>query len=346
MRRRSAGRERRTRPGRPFVGAAGQLLTKILAAIDFKREDVFICNVLKHRPPGNRNPLPDEVMACSPYLVRQIELVRPKVILALGTFAAQTLLDTKLRSASCAARFTAITACRSSSPITPPRFSGIRPGSAPPGKMSSSPVEYSIAPHRRGVTRTAIAVLHTRRTPSRRCSSAMLIDQDAVLRAVEHRRRHDVLRRAPSPDLPRDGRRSPSAAASSIRSRSPTSCSGAASSKASGGKDYIGFLVDAVPTAANVEYHAQIVREKAILRRLIEVSTAIVAEAFEATVDRARAARRSRVEDLPGQPAADATTASRASRSCSGRRWSASRRSSAAARRSPASRAASTISTR
>jgi DNA polymerase len=81
--------------GRPFVGAAGQLLTKILAAIDLPREQVFICNVLKHRPPGNRNPLPQEVTACSPYLIRQIELIRPKVILALGTFAAQTLLDTK-----------------------------------------------------------------------------------------------------------------------------------------------------------------------------------------------------------------------------------------------------------
>jgi uracil-DNA glycosylase family 4 len=82
--------------GRPFVGAAGQLLTKILAAINFQREDVFICNVLKHRPPGNRNPLPEEVKACSPYLIRQIELIRPRVILAFGTFAAQTLLDTKL----------------------------------------------------------------------------------------------------------------------------------------------------------------------------------------------------------------------------------------------------------
>ena len=82
--------------GRPFVGAAGQLLTKILAAIQLAREDVYICNVLKHRPPGNRNPLPDEVTACGPYLVRQIELIRPKVLLALGTFAAQTLLDTKL----------------------------------------------------------------------------------------------------------------------------------------------------------------------------------------------------------------------------------------------------------
>lgn len=81
--------------GRPFVGAAGQLLTKILAAIKLAREDVFIANVLKHRPPENRNPKPDEVEACSPYLVRQLELVRPKVILAFGTFAAQTLLDTK-----------------------------------------------------------------------------------------------------------------------------------------------------------------------------------------------------------------------------------------------------------
>lgn len=81
--------------GRPFVGPAGQLLTKILAAIDLSRDDVFICNVLKHRPPGNRNPTPAEVAACSPFLVRQIEILRPKVILALGTFAAQTLLQTR-----------------------------------------------------------------------------------------------------------------------------------------------------------------------------------------------------------------------------------------------------------
>ncbi len=81
--------------GRPFVGQAGGLLTKILAAIDLTREQVFITNVLKHRPPANRNPQPDEVEACSPYLVRQIQMVKPKVILALGTFAAQTLLATK-----------------------------------------------------------------------------------------------------------------------------------------------------------------------------------------------------------------------------------------------------------
>ena len=82
--------------GRPFVGQSGELLTKILAAISLRREDVFICNVLKHRPPGNRNPLPEEVVACSPYLVQQLELIRPKVIVAFGTFAAQTLLNTKL----------------------------------------------------------------------------------------------------------------------------------------------------------------------------------------------------------------------------------------------------------
>ncbi len=80
--------------GRPFVGESGQLLTKILGAIQLSREDVYICNVLKHRPPGNRDPLPEEVQACQPYLLRQIELVQPKVILALGRFAAQTLLQT------------------------------------------------------------------------------------------------------------------------------------------------------------------------------------------------------------------------------------------------------------
>jgi DNA polymerase len=81
--------------GRPFVGQAGQLLDKILLAIGLQRADVYICNVLKHRPPGNRNPMPDEVQACSPYLLRQIELVQPRVIVALGTFAAQTLLNTR-----------------------------------------------------------------------------------------------------------------------------------------------------------------------------------------------------------------------------------------------------------
>jgi DNA polymerase len=80
--------------GRPFVGASGQLLTKILAAVKFAREDVFICNVIKHRPPGNRNPTAEEIAACSPYLLRQLELLKPRVILTLGTFAAQTLLQT------------------------------------------------------------------------------------------------------------------------------------------------------------------------------------------------------------------------------------------------------------
>lgn len=82
--------------GRPFVGRAGELLTRILAAINLRREDVFICNVLKHRPPGNRNPLPIEVAACSPYLLRQLQLIQPRVVVAWGTFAAQTLLETKL----------------------------------------------------------------------------------------------------------------------------------------------------------------------------------------------------------------------------------------------------------
>ena len=80
--------------GRPFVGKSGELLTKILEAIGFKREEVFICNVLKHRPPGNRNPSPAEIVACRPFLLRQLEVLQPKVILALGTFAAQTLLGT------------------------------------------------------------------------------------------------------------------------------------------------------------------------------------------------------------------------------------------------------------
>src|SRR5262245_6982317 len=80
--------------GEPFVGRAGQLLTKIIEAIDLKREQVYIANVIKCRPPGNRNPEPDEVEQCEPFLFRQIDAIKPKVIVALGKFAAQSLLRT------------------------------------------------------------------------------------------------------------------------------------------------------------------------------------------------------------------------------------------------------------
>lgn len=80
--------------GEPFVGRAGQLLNKILEAIQFKREDVYICNILKCRPPNNRTPQPEEVEQCIPYLKKQIALVRPRVILCLGLTAARNLLGT------------------------------------------------------------------------------------------------------------------------------------------------------------------------------------------------------------------------------------------------------------
>jgi uracil-DNA glycosylase len=81
--------------GRPFVGRAGQLLMQMIKAINFERNDVFIANVLKCRPPGNRAPEPDEIQSCSPFLWKQISIIKPKVILALGTFAAQTLIGSK-----------------------------------------------------------------------------------------------------------------------------------------------------------------------------------------------------------------------------------------------------------
>jgi DNA polymerase len=77
--------------GVPFVGAAGQLLSKLLAGIGLTREDVYIANVLKCRPPGNRDPLPDEIEACEPHLFKQIELIRPKMIATLGNFATKLL---------------------------------------------------------------------------------------------------------------------------------------------------------------------------------------------------------------------------------------------------------------
>ncbi len=79
--------------GLPFVGAAGQLLTKMIEAMKLTREKVYIANCLKCRPPGNRNPLPTEIATCNPILMRQIEVIRPRVICALGKFAAQTVLQ-------------------------------------------------------------------------------------------------------------------------------------------------------------------------------------------------------------------------------------------------------------
>jgi DNA polymerase len=81
--------------GVPFVGRAGQLLTKMIEAMGFRRDDVYIANVVKCRPPGNRDPEPDEIASCEPFLLRQIESIKPAVIIALGTFAARTLLKTQ-----------------------------------------------------------------------------------------------------------------------------------------------------------------------------------------------------------------------------------------------------------
>jgi uracil-DNA glycosylase len=81
--------------GEPFVGAAGQVLNRLIMNMGLKREEVYICNVVKCRPPGNRDPEPDEVTACSPFLLRQLKSINPEVIVALGKPAAQTLLGTK-----------------------------------------------------------------------------------------------------------------------------------------------------------------------------------------------------------------------------------------------------------
>ncbi len=81
--------------GRPFVGKAGQLLNKIIKAMGWPREDVFICNVIKCRPPNNRTPLPDEIDSCQPFLTEQLDLIRPQAIVALGAPAARTLTGTK-----------------------------------------------------------------------------------------------------------------------------------------------------------------------------------------------------------------------------------------------------------
>jgi DNA polymerase len=91
--------------GLPFVGKAGQKLTQIINAIGLSRDEVYIANVLKCRPPNNRNPLPHEIEACEPYLISQLEIIKPKVICALGTFAAQTLLRSDLPISKLRGRF-------------------------------------------------------------------------------------------------------------------------------------------------------------------------------------------------------------------------------------------------
>jgi uracil-DNA glycosylase family 4 len=91
--------------GLPFVGRAGQLLTKMIESINLKREEVYICNVVKCRPPGNRFPEKDEITACSPFLVRQLEVIKPKIICCLGAAAAQTLLNTKAPIGALRGRF-------------------------------------------------------------------------------------------------------------------------------------------------------------------------------------------------------------------------------------------------
>jgi uracil-DNA glycosylase family 4 len=93
------------RLGEPFVGQAGQLLNRIIAACGFQREEVYICNIIKCRPPGNRQPLPDEAGNCREYLERQIELVRPRFLCALGATAAQNLLGTRVPIGKLRGRF-------------------------------------------------------------------------------------------------------------------------------------------------------------------------------------------------------------------------------------------------
>ncbi len=105
------------RQGRPFVGNAGQLLDKIIQACGLRREDVYIANILKCRPPGNRDPLPEEIAHCMPYLKNQITLIAPEVIVALGAHAARTLLDKAEGIGALRGRFWSFTAAPEAAPI-------------------------------------------------------------------------------------------------------------------------------------------------------------------------------------------------------------------------------------
>jgi len=91
--------------GEPFVGQAGQLLNKIIQAIQLRREEIYIANIIKCRPPENRNPEPDEIASCEPFLIKQLQVIRPRLICALGAFAARTLLKTEEKISSLRGNF-------------------------------------------------------------------------------------------------------------------------------------------------------------------------------------------------------------------------------------------------
>ncbi len=97
--------EEEDRQALPFVGKAGQLLTRMIKAMGYEREEVYIANIVKCRPPGNRNPEPDEIAACEPFLLDQLGVIRPSVICALGSFSAQTLLRTRVKISQLRGKF-------------------------------------------------------------------------------------------------------------------------------------------------------------------------------------------------------------------------------------------------
>lgn len=123
--------------GLAFVGAAGQLLTRMITAMGLMREDVYICNIVKCRPPKNRVPTPEEAAACMPFLRCQFALVRPRVIVLLGSTAARTILGDQVRITRDRGKWVEKRASGLCPPITPPRCCGIPPRKRTPGRIYS-----------------------------------------------------------------------------------------------------------------------------------------------------------------------------------------------------------------
>ena len=316
----------RTRQGEPFVGQAGQLLTKILGAIDLKREDVFIANVLKHRPPGNRNPMPDEVVACSP-VSGAADRARPTE----SHPGARDLRGPNSPRDEAhdrqAARAGAPLLRRAADRDLPPRRAAAEPRLEAPhlGRCPARPSNTRSRPPSWGVTPTVTGVPPTRRTPSRpcwrRCSSTRT-------------RSCAPWKSSTTPCSTRSGTGGCSAACSRITER--------------------GSVVDPLTLADELQRRGDLEgARRQGLHRLPRRRGAHVGERRVPREDRqgegasppadrgldrdrrrgvprrpdgGRAARPGRAEDLPGRAAAHVARASRASRSCSGRRWSASRR--------------------
>ena len=280
--------------GLPFVGQAGKLLTDIIAAMGFDRQDVYIANVLKCRPPENRDPLPHEIEACWPWLEQQIELLKPRVICTLGKYSAQLLTGSGPRATIGNMRgrvfhFKGIPVVPTYHPaflLRSPSFkratwddvqlarelylaaeaAGEEASLMTPADMSGSADATRVPPQALDAERMVLGAIMLEREAIGRALE--ILDSEAFYRGAHRRIYQCVLSlydRGEAADVV--------TVANELNKRGWT--------EEAGGSAYLGKLVEEIGTSAHVEYHARIVLEKATLRRLIAAAGQIMGEAYD-----------------------------------------------------------------